>query len=117
MYKATKNTTYLDIAKDLYNSKSMDNPNLWFSWDDKKPGIQVLMANITGDSKYNAALTNYGNKLDNARTNKHYSGENAVYTPKGLLWVFHWGSARYAANNAHLCAQVTKSPLEIVRSV
>ena len=79
----------------------MDGSTLWFSWDDKTAGVQVLMADITGDSTYEASITSYISSLD-----------SATYTPEGLLYLSDWGSARYAANNAHLCAQVTKHCVE-----
>ena len=97
LYKATGENDYLDTAKELFDNNGMCGSTLWFSWDDKKAGAQVLMAEITGDSKYEACVTSYVSSLD-----------YGTYTPKGLLYVNSWGSNRYAANNAHLCAQVAK---------
>ena len=96
MYKATGDGQYLDLAKQIFNSNSMCNSNLWFGWDNKVAGVQVLMYDLTGqDPEYKTCVDNYMNALD-----------SATYTPKGLIFVDNWGSNRHAGNNAHLCAQV-----------
>ena len=48
MYKATGEEEYLNKAKDFFDSNDMCNSNLWFGWDNKKAGVEVLMYNITG---------------------------------------------------------------------
>ena len=74
----------------------MCNSNLWFGWDNKVAGVQVLMYDITGqDPAYKKCVDNFLSSLD-----------SATYTPKGLIFVDNWGSNRHAGNNAHLCAQV-----------
>ena len=96
MYKATGEEEYLNKAKDFFDSNDMCNSNLWFGWDNKKAGVEVLMYDITGqDPKYEACVGNFIDALDSAQ-----------YTPKGLIFVDNWGSNRHAGNNAHLCAQV-----------
>ena len=97
LYKATGEQSYLDTAKEIVNSNYMcDYSNLWFGWDNKLAGIQVLMYDITGqDPSYEKCVTNFLSSLD-----------SATYTPKGLIFVDNWGSNRHAGNNAHLCAQV-----------
>ena len=70
--------------------------NLWFGWDNKKAGVEVLMYDITGqDPAYKTCVDNFLDQLDSAQ-----------YTPKGLIFVDNWGSNRHAGNNALLCAQV-----------
>ena len=70
--------------------------NLWFGWDNKKAGVEVLMYDITGqDPAYKTCVDNFLGQLDSAH-----------YTPKGLIFVDNWGSNRHAGNNALLCAQV-----------
>ena len=70
--------------------------NLWFGWDNKKAGVEVLMYDITGqDPAYKTCVDNFLDQLDSAH-----------YTPKGLIFVDNWGSNRHAGNNALLCAQV-----------
>ena len=96
LYKATGEASYLNKAKEIFNSNNMCNSNLWFGWDNKVAGVQVLMYDITGqDSQYKTCVDNFLGALD-----------SATYTPKGLIFVDNWGSNRHAGNNAHLCAQV-----------
>ena len=96
LYKATGDQDYLDLAEDIFNSNNMCNSNLWFGWDNKVAGLQVLMYDVTGqDPQYKTCVDNFLGALD-----------SATYTPKGLIFVDNWGSNRHAGNNAHLCAQV-----------
>ena len=96
LYKATGEQSYLDTAEQIFNSNNMCNSNLWFGWDNKVAGVQVLMYDITGqDPAYEKCVDNFLSSLD-----------SATYTPKGLIFVDNWGSNRHAGNNAHLCAQV-----------
>merc|ERR1712117_454742 len=48
LYKATEDPTYLEKAKKYFNSGNMCESNLWFGWDNKKAGVEVLMYDITG---------------------------------------------------------------------
>merc|ERR1719384_2242055 len=48
LYKATGEQSYLDTAEQIFNSNNMCNSNLWFGWDNKVAGVQVLMYDITG---------------------------------------------------------------------
>ena len=92
LYKATGDNQYLDAAKQNFDCNS----NLWFGWDNKMAGAQVLMYDVTGqDPQYKTCVDNFINALD-----------SASYTGKGLIFVDNWGSNRHAGNNAHLCAQV-----------
>jgi len=102
MYKATGEEEYLNKAKDFFDSNDMCNSNLWFGWDNKKAGVEVLMYDITGqDPKYEACVGNFISAL-----------KSAPYTPKGLIFVDNWGSNRHAGNNAHLCAQLANMGYE-----
>ena len=96
MYKATGDDQYLDLAKQIFNSNNMCNSNLWFGWDNKVAGAQVLMYEVTEqDPQYKTCVDNFMNALNSAQ-----------YTPEGLIFVDNWGSNRHAGNLAHLCAQV-----------
>merc|ERR1712039_770940 len=98
LYKATGEQSYLDTAEQIFNSNNMCNSNLWFGWDNKVAGVQVLMYDITGqDPAYEKCVHNYVSGLKPGA---------ATYTPGGLLFVDNWGSNRHAGNNAHLCAQL-----------
>jgi len=98
LYKATEDPTYLEKAKKYFNSGNMCESNLWFGWDNKKAGVEVLMYDITGqDPAYKKCVDNFLGQLD-----------SATYTPKGLIFVDNWGSNRHAGNNALLCAQLAE---------
>ena len=65
-----------------------------FSWDDKKAGVQLLLAALTKKATYQSAIQS---SLDS-----WLPGGSVTYTPKGLAWRAKWGSNRYAANTAFL---------------
>merc|ERR1712117_633403 len=105
LYKATGEQSYLDTAEQIFNSNNMCNSNLWFGWDNKVAGVQVLMYDITGqDPAYEKCVGNFLSSLD-----------SASYTPKGLIFVDNWGSNRHAGNNAHLCAQLANMGYETAK--
>jgi len=105
LYKATGEQSYLDTAEQIFNSNNMCNSNLWFGWDNKVAGVQVLMYDITGqDPAYEKCVDNFLSSLD-----------SATYTPKGLIFVDNWGSNRHAGNNAHLCAQLANMGYETAK--
>merc|ERR1712073_33775 len=92
--------SYLDTAEQIFNSNNMCNSNLWFGWDNKVAGVQVLMYDITGqDPAYEKCVHNYVSGLKPGA---------ATYTPGGLIFVDNWGSNRHAGNNALLCAQLAE---------
>ena len=41
LYKATKDSSYLDKAKNLYNEFNLGSWADQFAWDNKKPGVFV----------------------------------------------------------------------------
>lgn len=65
-----------------------------FSWDDKKAGVQLLMAEITKKSSYKQAVDTF--------ITSWLPGREVHYTPKGLAWRDQWGPNRYSANTAFL---------------
>ena len=67
-----------------------------FDWDDKKAGLNLILYELTGDSKYQNKVEQFIDYLFNG----------ARYTPKGLIYIDTWGSLRHAANVAHYCLQV-----------
>ena len=64
---------YLQKVNQYYSGHRAD----MFSWDDKTPGSQVLLAQITGDGTYKDDAVTYFDWLKNS----------AQKTPKGLLWL------------------------------
>nr|XP_039252311.1 uncharacterized protein LOC120329657 [Styela clava] len=93
LFKATKNETYLEISKTIYNKiRKQFSTEEYFSWDSKFIGVQALLADITGDSLYRNALSVYLDGLENTPT-----------TPEGLYYLDESGPNRYAGNAALLC--------------
>lgn len=94
LYKATKKQEYLTKAERYYYLFGMNAKPWTFSWDDKKAGTQVLLAEITGKAGYKQNTQTY---LDS-----WLPGRDVTYTPKKLAWRDQWGPTRYAANTAFL---------------
>ncbi|KAJ7374676.1 hypothetical protein OS493_005018 [Desmophyllum pertusum] len=65
-----------------------------FSWDDKKAGVQVLMAEVTKKASYKQAVDTF--------ITSWLPGHEVHYTQKGLAWRDQWGPNRYSANTAFL---------------
>ncbi|MCX7868965.1 MAG: glycoside hydrolase family 9 protein, partial [Terrimicrobiaceae bacterium] len=66
-----------------------------FSWDDKRPGLAVLLARLTLKPQYLLDAESF--------LNSWVDGTHGVKkTPGGLAWRDPWGSLRYAANAAFL---------------
>ena len=99
LYKATSDEAYLDKAKEYYTQFGLSGATDVFSWDDKKPAVHVLMAELTGDTVYKDSIVAYCDKA----INDEWSPEKS---PGGMLWYSEWGSLRYASNTAFLCLQV-----------
>nr|AMH40380.1 glycoside hydrolase family 9 [Ramulus artemis] len=90
LYRATNDSTYLKYVDGLWDTfKGM----YGFDWDQKFGGAVVLLANLTGDSKYTTAITNFCN----------YVFQQAPKTSKGLIFIVNWGPLRYAINMAYVC--------------
>ena len=94
LYKATKKQAYLEKAEQYYKQYGMSSKPWAFSWDDKKAGVQVSLAEITGKASYKQDVQTY---LDS-----WLPGGDVHYTPKGLAWRAQWGPNRYSANTAFL---------------
>jgi hypothetical protein len=103
LYKATNNTTYLDKAKNYYQSFAGGLGNWTQTWGDKQQGSAVLLAQITNESQYR----NHVEKWLDYWTNTNGSGIS--YTPGGLAWLTQWGSLRASANTAFLAGVYSDS--------
>ncbi|XP_078488276.1 uncharacterized protein LOC100175432 [Ciona intestinalis] len=99
LYRATGMRSYLEDAKRKYEQYGQGNTPIMFSWDDKRAGSQVLLANFTGEAKYKGHVANYQRFLN-----------GALKTPRGLVWLDQWGSNRYAANAAFIALAAAKVP-------
>ena len=84
--------SYLTEAEDKYDSYNISDSRE-FSWDDKGPGIMVLLAMITDKQKY----------VDHLQQYCHEIIHNKPRSPKGLVFISRWGSLRHASNAAFVC--------------
>ena len=88
--KGSNDSSYLDKAQQNYNGLS----NGWTqSWDNKSYGAAVLLAQETGDSRYQQDVEGWLNNWTDGGVNT---------TNGGLAWLDQWGSLRYSANTAFL---------------
>jgi len=92
--RATKDKKYLTKAEQYYKQFGMNGKPWAFSWDDKKAGVQVLLAEITKKASYKQAVDTF--------ITSWLPGHEVHYTPKGLAWRDQWGPNRYSANTAFL---------------
>jgi hypothetical protein len=96
LFAATGEDTYLERAESLTIEAGTGGlGGATFSWDDKRPGLAVLMARLTGRQSHVA---------DAARFLESWARgtDGVIRTPGGLAWKEGWGSLRYAANAAFL---------------
>lgn len=97
LYRATNDSTYkADIEKHYTEFKLGAEIPQQFSWDDKRAGLHVLMAKLTGEQKYKDAAKDYADWLVN----------KAPKSPKGMVYLDQWGPLRHAANAAWITLQV-----------
>lgn len=92
--RATTDAKYLTKAEQYYSSFGMGGKPWTFSWDDKKAGVQLLLAEITQKASYKQAVDTF--------ITSWLPNHEVHYTPKGLAWRDQWGPNRYAANTAFL---------------
>lgn len=91
LYKATGDTSYLNELEGKY---AVLNPGLQseYSWDNKWPGVQVLLADFT----HNPTYLNEVDQFIQYAMNDIPKTENGY----GMTWASAWGANRYAANYA-----------------
>ncbi len=94
LYRASTEQQYLTAAKSFYLQFGMGGTAQKFSWDDKKAGVQVLMAQITGEAMYKTAVDTFCDSI-----------MKKPKTPGGLVYITQWGTNRHAANVAFICLQ------------
>nr|XP_002742455.1 PREDICTED: endoglucanase-like [Saccoglossus kowalevskii] len=96
LYIATNNSAYLTEAEHLYKEYNLHESAWSYAWNDKKPAVQLLLAELTGNSGYDYE-TDFKSFL-----NEWLPGGSIPYTPLGLVYRSEWGPLRYAANVAML---------------
>jgi endoglucanase len=98
IHKATGDDEYLRKAESIYREYFANASMRWtHSWDDKRYGAAILLAQLTKSDIYREAVRRW---LDYWTTGDQ--GERIEYTPAGLAWLDSWGSLRYAATTAFL---------------
>lgn len=97
LYKATGEDQYLSTLRQQYDRLGGGNTPGEYSWDNKYPGVQVLMADFTGEQRYREHVQRFMT-----------SAQNTATTPMGLTWKIKWGPNRYAANFAAIATFAAK---------
>nr|AMH40359.1 glycoside hydrolase family 9 [Aretaon asperrimus] len=92
LYRATNDSTYLQYIADVYTPIQY---YIGFNWDQKIGGADVLLAKLTGESKYLTKMENY---CDNMLANQQR-------TPKGLIFIAEWGSLMTTAYLMEICLE------------
>jgi rhamnogalacturonyl hydrolase YesR len=59
LYRATNDSKYKSDVQKHWSEFKLDTRGQQFSWDDKKPGLQVLMAKLTKEEQYKKAAEDY----------------------------------------------------------
>ncbi len=104
--KATGEARYLAKAKEFYAEVRGREPWTWtISWDDKRYGVAVLLAELTGERTYFDDVNQWLNYWSVGE-----SGRKIQTTRGGLAWLDQWGSLRYAANTAFVALVYTTIP-------
>lgn len=98
LYRATRDPRYLEKAESYYKQWLDGTTLAWtMTWDDKRCGAAVLLAELTGKGMYRRDAEMF---LDFWTVG--YENSRVTYTPGGLAFLQGWGSLRYAANTALL---------------
>nr|XP_039250864.1 uncharacterized protein LOC120328443 isoform X2 [Styela clava] len=96
IYRRTGDNAFLREAKRIYKSAKLNSQAIMFSWDDKKVGVQMLLAEMTKKEIYKTQVRAFCQWC--------LPGGKSTHTQMGLLFVAEWGPLRYAANAAFICS-------------
>lgn len=97
LLRATGNKTYQTDFDKHWTEFNLNEPHPDFWWNNKKAGIQILMAKVNGDKVYKNLAQEYCDFVVN----------KATKTPKGMVrLVEKWGPLRHSTTAAFLCLQV-----------
>ncbi len=98
LHKATGEIGYLRKAESIYSEYFANASVRWtHSWDDKRYGAAIILAQLTKSNTYRDAVRRWLNYWTTGD-----QGERIGYTGGGLAWLDSWGSLRYAATTAFL---------------
>uniref|UniRef100_H2YH68 cellulase n=1 Tax=Ciona savignyi TaxID=51511 RepID=H2YH68_CIOSA len=106
LYKLTRTRSYFNDAKLIVDRRRNGLLNLVteFSWSDKAAGVQLLMSELSANSKYRSPINWFCLHSQPVRSNLFQT--QSQYTNRGLLFINEWGPLRYAANTAFLWRQL-----------
>ncbi|MBM4070068.1 MAG: hypothetical protein FJ271_14115 [Planctomycetes bacterium] len=100
LYKATGNAAYLNKAETYYAQHFAGQTMTWtHSWDDKRYGAAVMLAQATGKQVYRSDAERW---LDYWSVGINGGATRITYTPGGLAFLSNWGSLRYASTTAFI---------------
>lgn len=104
LYLATNDQQYLNkaiAASDQWGTNQAGNWGYQWtqSWDDKHYGAQLLLAQITGQTKF---IQSTERNMQYWTTGVGGISDRVAYTPGGLAHLDQWGALRYAANQAFM---------------
>ncbi|XP_034236643.1 endoglucanase 13-like [Thrips palmi] len=102
LYRATKESVFLDEAEHHYTQFLLRDRPAEFFYNRKVAGVQVLLAQLTGLQEYR----------DAARAFCDHSVLHQKRTPKGLLYVEKSGTLCHAANIAFVCLQAADAGIQ-----
>lgn len=88
VYRATGDAAYGRLARHYYDTFNCGKIEESFDWDKKHAGVQLLMAQITGEDKYRQDVNRHAVHLITRQASSR----------AGLLWFHKWGSLRIANN-------------------
>ena len=105
MALATGESSYADMAEDFYNQfDELQGLPSEFSWDDKTAGGQLLLYQLTENSRYKSNVqVNLQHLEENESASPLFLYQaflanilHGDFTPKGLVWISssEWGSCR-----------------------
>lgn len=98
LYRATQEPAYLRQAETIYQQQlAGEFRPATLDWDDKKPGVAVLLARLTQKPAYQM-----GSEAILDFWTVGYEGNTVAYTKGGLAWMSGWGALRYTATTALL---------------
>ena len=101
LFGATSDNVMLTASMAFYKKSGQLNRKP-IDWDNKWPGVRLLLARLTKDEELARESL--------SRLRKTIS--SAKYTPKGLIFINEWGPLRHAANHAFLAFVSTKLDLD-----
>jgi len=95
LYRATGDEKYMNDVKAHWAEFGLGAKPQEFGWDDKKAGLQILLAKLTQEPEYMTAAKAFCDFIVN----------DIPRSPKGLAYISQWGSLRHASNCAFVCLQ------------